>query len=290
MISILARKVSKLAFLVGGYGFLTIISLNVSATEYRLFVNDTAACRNAGVTGSVCLVQLGATTASTSTSTTSTSTSGSSTSSGDNGCVITSWNPCASGSSGNTSSSSSSSVSSSSVSSSSVSSSSVSSSSASSSNVSSPPVVQGSVSAGNLDFGSGGGNATGNTYAVTFTNNTVAYPFTVKPGRFFGTAAIVVTSTPFPSDGTGVRMWWSKTKGGNPLSSACAANMGRTATVYWDQTGTLGYGCPIPNEATTLYLNFRTCIAPQSDATCSSSGAKAGSPAPVYVSGLKGTR
>ena len=281
MISILTKKVAKLAYLVCGYGFLTITSLSASATEYRLFVNDTAACRNAGVTGSVCLVQLGASTASsTSTSTTSTSTSSGSNSGGGSDCVITSWNPCSTGSSGNTGSSSSSSVSSSSVSSSSV----------SSSSVPSSPVPQGSVAAGNLDFGSGGGNATGNTYPVTFTANITAYPFTVQPVRFFGAAAIVVTSTPFPSDGTGVRMWWSKTKGGSPISSGCAANMGRTATFYWDQTGTLGYGCSIPNEAATLYLNFRTCIAPQSDATCSSSGAKAGSPAPVYVSGLKGTR
>jgi len=284
MISILTKKVVKLAYLVCGYGFLTIISLSASATEYRLFVNDTAACRNAGVTGSVCLVQLGASTASsTSTSATSASTSSGSTSSGGSDCVITSWNPCSTGSSGNTGSSSSSSVSSSSVSSSSV-------SSSSAPSAASSPVPQGSVAAGNLDFGSGGGNATGNTYPVTFTSSITAYPFTVKPGRFFGAAAIVVTSTPFPSDGTGVRMWWSKTSGGSPISSGCAANMGRTATFYWDQTGTLGYGCSIPNEAATLYLNFRTCIAPQSDATCSSSDAKAGSPAPVYVSGLKGTR
>ena len=72
MISMLIKRVTTLCCLAGGLGFLTMVSLNAAATEYRLFVNDATACRNAGVTGSVCLVQLGATTSSTGNTTTTT--------------------------------------------------------------------------------------------------------------------------------------------------------------------------------------------------------------------------
>ena len=57
-----------------GFCFLAMTSTSVSATEYRLFVDDAAACSSAGKTGSVCVVEVGATTFSSTTSTTSTTT------------------------------------------------------------------------------------------------------------------------------------------------------------------------------------------------------------------------
>ena len=80
-------------------------------------------------------------------------------------------------------------------------------------------------------------------------------------------------------------MWWSNTAGGAPISGACAGNLRREAKLWWDQTGTLGYGCVVPNQSTKIFLNFRACISAPTDNTCSASGAKAGSGAPVYISG-----
>ena len=79
----------------------------------------------------------------------------------------------------------------------------------------------------------------------------------------------------------------SKTAGGAPLSSACAANLRREAAFWWDQSGDLGYGCLIPNTAASLFLNVRaSALAVASDKTCGSSGAGPGSPAPIYISGI----
>ena len=219
-----------------GFCFLAMASTSVLATEYRLFVNDAAACSSAGKTGSVCVVEVGATTFSSTTSTTSTTT----TTSED---TITD-----------------------------------------SVSVSAP--AGGSVETGDLDFGSGGGNSGVTTYSVSVTNDTIAYPFTVKQGAFYGSVAIVPTSRPFPADGTGVRLWWSKTAGGQPLADpSCSARVGREGTRYWDQSKTRGYGCPIDNVDSTLYLNLRACISAKSDTTCGAADAKAGSAAPIYVQG-----
>lgn len=259
-------------------------SATASATEYRLFVNDTAACRSAGVTGSVCLVAVGTTTTSSSTSVTSTASTastGTATTGTAAGCTVTTWNPCSNSVSSSAPSSSSTSVVSSSSSVSVASSSPV---TVTTAPATTAPVTPGSVSAGNLDFGSGGGNATGRTYGLSVGYDTVAYPFTVKTGPFFGQVSIVPTSAKFPDDGTGVRLWLSKTAGGTPLAGGCARTAGSTGALWWDQTGTLGYGCSIPNTATTLYLNVRACISETSDTTCSSARGRGGY-APIYISG-----
>ena len=221
-----------------GFCFLAMISTSVSAIEYRLFVDDAAACSSAGKTGSVCVVEVGATTVSTVTSTTSTPTT-----------VTTTTTD-----------------------------------SVSSSTVSSP--VGGSVETGDLDFGSGGGNSGVSVYSVLVTNDTIAYPFTIKQGAFYGRISIGPTSFPFPADGTGVRLWWSKTAGGQPLAGAsCSAKVGREGTRYWDQSKTRGYGCTIDNVDSTLYLNLRACISVKTDTTCGADDAKAGSDAPIYIQG-----
>jgi hypothetical protein len=49
----------SLSKLLLGLCCLSTVSVGASATEYRLFVNDTAACSSAGVSGSVCLVAVG---------------------------------------------------------------------------------------------------------------------------------------------------------------------------------------------------------------------------------------
>ena len=213
-----------------GFCFLAITSTSVSATEYKLFVNDAAACSSAGKTGSVCVVEVEASTTATTTSEDTTADS------------------------------------------------------VSSSAVSAP--AGGSVETGDLDFGSGGGNSGVSVYRVSVTNDTIAYPFTIKQGGFYGRVSIGPTSLPFPDDGTGVRLWWSKTAGGQPLAGAsCSANVGREGTRYWDQSGTRRYGCTIDNVDSTLYLNLRACISVKTDVTCGADDAKAGSAATIYIQG-----
>lgn len=218
--------------------FLAMISTTVSAAEYKLFVDDAAACSSAGRPGSVCVVEIGATTSSSATSATSTPTT-----------VTTTTTD-----------------------------------SAASSTVSAP--VGGSVESGSLDFGSGGGNAGVTTYFVSVTNDTIAYPFTVKQGAFYGSVGIYPSSKPYPTDGTEVRLWWSKVKGGEPLAgAACHPRIGRESKNSWDQSGQRGYGCLIENVDSTIYLNLRACISTSDDTTCAAPGAKAGSAVPTYVGG-----
>jgi len=275
MFTTIKERSAQMTKAILGISFLIGMSASVSATEYRLFVNDTTACRSAGVTGSVCLVPLGAAAGSTVTAapsaaptqTTPASNSGS-------GCVATSWNPC-------TVSNSAPPV--------------TSAPSTPSTTVAPPPassayVPSGSVSSGDLNFGSGGRDATGNSNRVTVSNDTTAFPFSVAAGNHLGSVSVITTSTPFPTDGTGVRMWWSTTAGGTPLSSSCAANIGRTGKLYWDQTGKLGYGCAIPNTKATLYLNLKSCKSSTADVTCSDKSASPGSPASLYIAGSKSSR
>ena len=225
-------------FLVG-FCFLAMTSTSVSATEYRLFVNDAAACSSAGKTGSVCVVEVGATTFSSATSTTSSSTTVTTTSEDTTADSVSSSAPAG-----------------------------------------------GSVETGDLDFGSGGGNSGVSVKPVVVTNDTIAYPFTIRQGAFYGRVSIGPTSRPFPSDGTRVRLWWSKTAGGQPLAGAsCAANVGREGTMYWDQSKTRGFGCAIDNVDATLYLNLRACISDKTDTTCGADDAEAGSDAPIYIQG-----
>ena len=146
------------------------------------------------------------------------------------------------------------------------------------------------VTIGDLDFGSGGDSSGVTTYAVTVTNDIIAYPFTVIQGAYYGGVSIGPTSSPFPNDGTGIRMWWSETAGGQPLAGdqeifPCSANLEREGTRYWDQSGTKGYGCTIDNVASMLYLNFQACISTPDDTTCGAVDVQAGSAAPIYIKG-----
>ena len=142
------------------------------------------------------------------------------------------------------------------------------------------------VVVGDLDFGSGGGSSGVTTYPVTVTNDIIAHPFTVIEGAYYGKVSIAPTSSPFPDDGTGVRVWWSETAGGQPLAGDfCSARLGREGTMFWDQSGTRGYGCEIDNTASTLHLNLQACISASDDTTCGAAGAEAGSPAPIYIQG-----
>lgn len=278
---------------------LCLFALNMaSAAEYRLIINDSASCRANGKTGPDCIVPASASTSSassststpsTSSGTTSTSTSSGGSSSG--GCTVTVWNPCANGSGSSTSTSSTNTAS-------------------SSSNTSSTPATTtttttttastssgsggGSTTAqkGTLDYGSGGFDATGNTTLLRVNSGGTALPFTVVAGSYSGRVGITPSSLPFPDDGSEVRMWWSETSGGSPLAgSSCSGNLGSEGFLYWDQSGKQGYGCVIPNQNATLYLNVKLCISNFKDSTCSASDAKnSGSEAPVYLSGTKRTR
>jgi hypothetical protein len=118
------------------------------------------------------------------------------------------------------------------------------------------------------------------------TNEIIAYPFTVKQGAFYGSVGIYPTSQPYPTDGSEVRLWWSKAKGGPPLAGApCSPRIGRERKSSWDQSRTLGYGCPIDNVDSTLYLNLQACISTSDDTTCTAADAKAGSAVPIYIGG-----
>ena len=186
MFSSAKRSATQVGELFVGFCFLAMISKSVSATEYRLFVDDAASCSSAGKTGSVCVVEVGATAVSSAATTPSASTTPVSVSSAPAG---------------------------------------------------------GSVEDGDLDFGSGGGNSGTRTYLVSVTNDTIAYPFTVKQGAFAGSVGIYPSSKPYPTDGSEIRLWWSKEKGGEPLPGVdCNPYIGRTSSLSWDQTGTVGYG------------------------------------------------
>lgn len=276
MISMLIQRVTTLCCLAGGLGFLTMMSLNAAATEYRLFVNDATACANAGVTGSVCLVQLGATTSSTgnSSATTTTTVSSTASTSGSGDCVVTSWNPCDGSASSSTSSSASTSA--------------TASTSTTASNSSSGSTSSLGSTNGTLNFGSGGGSATGNTKSLTLEpGTTLTLPFSVVPGKYSGQIAIVPTSNGFPTDGAQVRMWFSSAAGGASLSNRwCSGNLGSEGALTWDQTGAISYGCPIPNQKGELFVNLELCISDRKDRSCSAPGATAGSQAAIiYISG-----
>lgn len=144
------------------------------------------------------------------------------------------------------------------------------------------------MTCGELDYGSGGNSATGRTTRLKLEpGRTTAFPFSVVPGDYYGQVGIVPTSSPFPDDASQVRMWWSTEAGGKPLSdSLCQQNLGREGTIWWRQTKVISFGCSIPNQKATLFLNLKLCISDRLDASCSAPGAKDGSEsAEVYISG-----
>ena len=284
MVSDIARLFKGQLALLGTI-FLALGVLNASAAEYKLYVNDATACRNAGQSGDVCVVKATSSSSTTSTSTTSSSTGSTSTSSTSD-CVVTTWNNC-SGQSGastpprSTTTSTVTSVSSTSTSSGASSSSGGSSTNGAGSGVTGTP--------GTFNYGSAGADATGRTDTISLSPGvTMALPFSTQAGAYTGRIGIVPTSYGFPTDGAEVRMWYSKTSNGAPLPGRfCASNLGSEGSLWWDQTGSLSYGCQIPNANGSLYVNLQLCISGRTDQSCSAAGAKAGSQsARVYISGV----
>ena len=144
------------------------------------------------------------------------------------------------------------------------------------------------VECGTLDFGSGGSNASGNTYLVTVKPSaTLALPFSVVSGPYYGRVAIAPTSAGWPSDGSLVRMWLSATAGGEPLlDAACQKALSVEDVWWWDQLDQLGYGCPVPNTGGSLFLNLRLCISANSDGSCQAPNVIYGSQsADIYMQG-----
>ncbi|MDG1214825.1 MAG: hypothetical protein P8N17_02375, partial [Luminiphilus sp.] len=146
------------------------------------------------------------------------------------------------------------------------------------------------AAAKSLDFGSGGDDWGAKTHLVWVTNEITAYPFTVKQGPFLGRVGIYPSSIAYPTDGSEIRMWWSKEKGGEPLPGVdCNPSVGRLSSHFWVQTGTDGYGCEIDNVDATLYLNLQSCISVPDDTTCTAADTKPGSRAPIYIGGVLST-
>ena len=145
----------------------------------------------------------------------------------------------------------------------------------------------GGVSCGSLNYGSAGSDATGNTSRLTVSpGTTVALPFTNKAGSYYGAVNVVPTSSPFPNDGSGLRMWWSKEAGGPPVSSNCEANIGREGTLWWDQGSSLSSACKLGSSQSSYFLNVALCISSYNDSSCSDPSVKYGNEsASVYISG-----
>ena len=283
MISDVARLFgAPLALL--GTSFLALGVLSASAAEYKLYVNDATACRNAGQSGDVCLVKATSSSSTTSTSTTSTSAGSTSTSSASD-CVVTTWDNCGGQAAVPTPPRNTTST---------VSSTSSTATSSSGSSSGGGAATNGAGSGmtgtpGTFNYGSAGADATGRTDTITLSPGvTTALPFSTQVGNYVGRVGIVPTSYGFPTDGAEVRMWYSKTSNGAPLpGNFCAGNLGSEGSLWWDQTGELSYGCQIPNVNGSLYLNLQLCISGRLDKSCSAAGAKAGSEsARVYISGV----
>jgi len=256
------------------------------AAEYRIIIGDSTACRNAGASGSDCLIKVTGTTQTASSATTSstTTTSSSTSSSGSAAdCVVTTWNPC-SGSGGTTTGTGG-------VISSNTNSTTTTTTTTTTTPSSSAPPPSSTAVAGTQDFGSGGADATGKTSIIEVNGNITALPFTTVAGPYAGQVSLVETSAATPQDGSGVRAWISQSKGGTPLpGTKCSRNWGFQGSLNWDQTGKSSYSCQIPNANATLYLNLQLCISSRTDRTCSASGATSSTEtATLYISGTKGT-
>ena len=288
------RSTTQVGELLVGFCFLAMTSTSVSATEYRLFVDDAAACSSAGKTGSVCVVEVAATTVSTVISTTSPPTTVTTTTTADDCDVTGTWSSCDNGATTEeltttevdttagedtttgvvttTEDDTTTGVVTTTEDDTTI-----------LSEAASAPSGD-TVVTGDLDFGSGGGDSGVTTHRISVTNDIIAYPFTVKQGAFYGSVGIYPTSQPYPTNGSEIRLWWSKTKGGPPLAGVdCSPRIGRESNNTWDQSKTVGYGCQIDNVDSTLYLNLQACISTSDDTTCSAADAKAGSAVPTYI-------
>ena len=205
------RSTTQVGELLVGFCFLAMTSTSVSATEYRLFVDDAAACSSAGKTGSVCVVEVAATTVSTVISTTSppTTVTTTTTTTADDCDVTGTWSSCDNGATTEeltttevdttagedtttgvittTEDDTTTGVVTTTEE-----------DTTTDSEAASAPAGD-TVETGDLDFGSGGGNSGVTTYSVSVTNDTIAYPFTVKQGAFYGSVAIVPYVSTIPS-------------------------------------------------------------------------------------------
>ena len=318
MYQLMDRLNKKVASLAITPCFLAFFDLSAVAAEYKLYINKDQStsnvivfednlsatvkhtnegmeltlpgvavsldCKNSDGSNSTgsCVIAVGADAGSTaggSTSGGSTSggsTSGGSTSGGSTSgeCVTTSWNDCSGSTSGGSTSGGSTSGGST--------------SGGSTSGGSVGCAAGGDVTCGERNYGSGGSDATGRTTRLKLEPGRItAFPFSVVPGDYYGQVGIVPTSSPFPDDGSEVRMWWSTEAGGKPISDPlCQQNLGREGTIWWRQTKVISFGCSIPNQKATLFLNLKLCISDRLDTSCSGPGARDGSEtADVYISG-----
>ena len=270
--SSIAKKITALSgeFL-AGLCFLAMTSTSVLATEYRLFVNDEAACLNAGKSGSVCVVELVAAAPETVTAPVVVpETPPDPVVESDDECVVTSWQKCDDAGTDTDAAPEESAV------------------AASAGTVSSEASEPSgnTVVTGELDFGSAGKDA-GKTrnHAVTVTNDIIAYPFSIREGSYSGSVVVTPQIGGFPDDGTQIRLWWSNTRGGEPLGEWCSANVGREGTRYFDQTGIKEGFCQVGNTERVVYLNMQACISSLTDTWCHDADATAGSPAAIKIIG-----
>ncbi|MDG2443472.1 MAG: hypothetical protein P8M13_09505 [Luminiphilus sp.] len=264
------ENIARSTVLCIGSAFLMFASANLAAAEYKLFINDATACRNAGASGDICVVAVNGTATTTTTTTTTTAPANTNTTGSASGCVVTSWNPCSNATSTPTTTTTSTPTNTAVI-------------------VSAPvSTAPAPTSNATLDFGSGGTYATGNTNALTVSPGVTSLPFTTAAGKnYSGQVGIVPTSGRVPEDGSEIRMWISTTKGGAPLAGrGCSTYVGFEGDIRWDQSGTSVSSCQIP-YGSNLFVNLGLCISDNSDTTCGATGAKFGAEAaPIYVWGV----
>ncbi|MDG2443427.1 MAG: hypothetical protein P8M13_09280, partial [Luminiphilus sp.] len=233
--------------------FLAMTSTSVLATEYRLFVNDEAACLNAGKSGSVCVVELVAAAPETVTAPVVVpetppdpvvvpetppdpvvvpETPPAPVVESDDECVVTSWQKCDDAGTETDAAPEESEVA----------------PSVGTVSVEASEPSGNTVVTGKLDFGSAGKDA-GKTrnHPVTVTNDIIAYPFSIREGSYSGSVAVTPQIGGFPDDSTQIRLWWSSTRGGEPLGLWCSQNVGREGAMYFDQTGMKDGFCQVGN-------------------------------------------
>ena len=129
----------------------------------------------------------------------------------------------------------------------------------------------------------------GTTGIILKPGETLALPFSVVPGSWYGNVGIVPTSTPFPEDGSQTRMWLSVSADGPAFQQTqCSRNVGQEGGLNWEQTGDTAWKCQIPNEKAQLFLNLKLCISDRLDRSCNGPNVTYGTEsARVYLSGSK---
>ena len=150
--------------------------------------------------------------------------------------------------------------------------------------------ADGACASGTQDYGSGGDATQNGPKAIILQpGETLALPFSVVPGNYYGNVGIVPHPTPFPEDGSQVRIWLSATADGPALSQRqCSKNVGQEGALNWDQTGKTDWKCQIPNEKAQLFLNLKLCISDRLDRSCNGPNVTYGTEsARVYLSGSK---